>query len=314
MKTRGMVEFLSMAVLTILFGAFAASLTARSTRNLQLPAASIHQVVKNVAWNELRASEHPEHYYRYLVRNISPDGSSTNDEIATPHGNVDRLIEVNNHPPDQQQLRKNQLLLAKLQDDPQLQQSRFKDQQNNTLRRDNVIKDIPNAFTYTYAGRDPRGLLMLKFQPAPDFQPSSRQSLILQGMAGELWVDPNTQRMVKIDGSLIKDVKIGWGFLARLNKGGTFLMEQSQGPDGTWHQQRLSVHFDGTVFIFKHIHIRVKQIRCCFERVPDNLSIRDAVHLLQTQTTLPRDWQSRLAAIQESTALNSPVSNATPRQ
>ena len=305
---------MSVAVFTMLLCAFTASLVARSTKNFQLPAASIHQVVKNVAWNELQASEHPEHYYRYLLRDISPDGSSTNDEIATPHGNVDKLIEVNNHPPNQQQLRKNLRLLAKLPDDPQLQQSRFKDQQSNRLRRDNIIKDIPTAFTYTYAGRNPQGLIMLKFQPAPDFQPSSRQSLILQGMAGELWVDPTTQRMVKIDGSLIKDVKIGWGFLARLNKGGTFLMEQSRGPDGTWHQQRLAVHFDGTVFIFKHIHIRVKQFRCCFERVPDNLSIRDAVHLLQTQTTLPRDWQSRLAAIQESPALNVPVSNATPHR
>jgi hypothetical protein len=314
MKTRGMVQFLSVVVFSMLLCAFTASLAARSAKDLQLPAASIQQVVKNVAWNELQASEHPEHYYRYLLRDISPDGSSTDDEIATPHGNVGRLIEVNNHPPDQQQLRKNQQLLAKLPGDPQLQQSRLKDQQSNRLRRDNVIKDIPAAFTYTYAGTDPQGLIMLKFQPAPDFQPSSRQSLILQGMAGELWVDPTTQRMVKIDGSLIKDVKIGWGFLARLNKGGTFLMEQSQGADGTWHQRRLAVHFDGTVFIFKHIHIRVRQVRCCFERVPDNLSIREAVHLLQTQTTLPKDWQSRLAALQESTALNSPVSTATPHR
>jgi hypothetical protein len=314
MKICGVVEFLSVVIFTLLLCAFTAALTARSKKNLQLPAASIHQVVKDVAWNELQASEHPEYYFRYLVRDLSPVGSSTKDEIATPHGNVDKLIEVNNHSPSQQQIQKNQQLLAELPNDLQLQQSRFKDQQSNRLRRDNVIKDIPSAFTYTYAGRDRQGLIMLKFQPASGFKPSSRQSLILQGMAGELWVDPTTQRMVKIDGSLIKDVKIGWGFLARLNKGGTFLMEQSQGPDGTWHQQRLAVHFDGTVFIFKHIHIRVRQVRCCFERVPDDLSIRDAVHLLQTQTTLPRDWRSRLAAIQESTALNSPVSNATPHR
>ena len=123
-------------------------------------------------------------------------------------------------------------------------------------------------------------------------------------MAGELWVDPTTQRMVKIDGTLIKDVKIGWGFLARLNAGGTFLMEQSQGPDGTWHQKRLSVHFDGTILIFKHMHIRVKQLRCCFKQVPDNLSIGDAVHLLQTETSLPKDWESRLDALQKSVDSN----------
>lgn len=302
MRKRALIQFLPTAVAAILLCAFASHLAASSRKPTHLPAASIQQMVKNVTWNELQASEHPAHYYRYLVRDISPDGSNTNDEIATPQGSVDRLIEVNNHPPDRGQIEKNQQFLAKLPDAKQLQESRLKDQQSNRMRRDNVIKDIPNAFIYSYAGTDPNGLIMLKFRPAPDFQPSSRQSLILEGMAGELWVDPATQRMVKIDGSLIKDVKIGWGFLARLNTGGTFLMEQAKGPDGTWHEKLLSVHFDGTIFIFKHIHIRVKQVRCCFEPVPSNLNIRDAVHLLQTQTTLPRNWRARLAAIQESTA------------
>ncbi len=66
----------------------------------RLPAASIHQMVKNVAWNEFQASEHPTHFYRYLERDISADGSTTTDIVATSHGEVARLIEVNNHPPD----------------------------------------------------------------------------------------------------------------------------------------------------------------------------------------------------------------------
>ena len=270
----------------------------------ELPASSIHQMVKNVAWNELQASEHPAHYYRYIERTISADGSTTTDEISTPHGDVDRLIEVDHARPSQRQLKANQQLLATLPDDPQLQESRYESQQSDKLRRDNVIKDIPDAFIYTYSGKDKNGLIMLKFGPAPDFQPSSRQSFILEGMAGELWVDPSTQRMAKIHGSLIKDVKIGWGFLARLNQGGTFNMEQSKGPDGTWHQVALSVHFDGTILIFKHLHIRVKQIRCCFAQVPDGLSIQDAVHLLQNQQSLPGGWQARLNAIQKSFAFN----------
>jgi len=304
MRRSQLVPVLYLSVPLGLLCSLPSAILAGSKKDLRLPAASIHQMVKNVAWNEFQASEHPRHFYRYIERNISPDGSTTSEEVATPHGNVDRLIEVDNHAPPPQQLKKHQQLLAKLPGDTELQQSRLKDQQNDRQRRDNVIKDIPDAFIYSYAGRDPNGLIVLKFRPAPDFQPSSRQSLILQGMAGELWVDPSTQRMVKIDGKLIKDVKIGWGFLARLNKGGTFLMEQSQGPDRTWHQKLLSVHFDGTEFIFKHIHIRVNQIRCCFQRVPDNLSIRGAVHLLKDNTNLPTGWQSRLESIQKSAALN----------
>ncbi len=281
-----------------------APLLAGKAQDLKLPASSIHQLVKNVIWNELQASEHPPHYYRYVERDISPDGSSTSEQIATPHGYVDRLIAADGHPPSQQQIEKNKQLLAKLATSTQLQQSRFKDQQSDTQRRDNVLRDVPNAFAFTYAGRDHRGLIMLKFRPDPQFKPSSRQSLILQGMAGEMWIDPVTQRMVKIDGTLTQDVKIGWGFLARFNKGGTFLVEQSQGPDGTWHQKLLSVRFDGTVLIFKHLHIHETQIRCCFRQVPRDLTVRAAVHLLQTETSLPKGWSARLDAVRKSPGSN----------
>lgn len=304
MKRSAMGPILYLFVPVGILCAIPAAFLAGSKENLDLPAASIHQMVKNVAWNELQASEHPKHYYRYLERNFSADGSTTSEEVATPHGEVDRLIEVDHHAPPPDQIKNNQQLLAQLPGDPELQQTRLKDQQSDRRRRDNVIKDIPDAFVYSYAGRGPKGTIMLKFRPAPNFQPSSRQSLILQGMAGELWVDPSTQRMVKIDGKLINDVKIGWGFLARLNQGGTFLMQQSQGPDGTWYQQLLSVHFDGTELIFKHIHIRVNQVRCCYERVPDDLSIQGAVQLLRGKPHLPKDWKARLESLQKSAALD----------
>lgn len=304
MRRSQLVGFLYLSVPLGILCAYASPSTAGSKESGPLQAASIHQIVKNLAWNEMQASEHPKHYYRYIERNILPDGSATSEEVATPHGDVDRLIEVDHHKPSSDQLKKNQELLAELPEDSKLQMSRLRDQQVNRRRRDNVIKDIPDAFVYSYAGKDQQGMIMLKFRPAPNFQPTSRQSLILQGMAGELWVDPATQRMVKIDGKLIKDVKIGWGFLARLTQGGTFLMEQSRGPDGTWHQKLLAVHFDGTEFVFKHIHIRVKQVRCCYERVPDNLSIRGAVQLLKGNMELPTDWKSRLESAQRSAALD----------
>ena len=288
---------------TALLIAGCATIAAGGAQGLNLPTSNISQLVKNMAWNELQASEHPAHYYRYIQRTISSDGSRTTEEIATRYGRVSLLIEVNRHPPDPQQVAKNEQLLSRIAADVQLQEARFKDQQSEQLRRDNVIKDMPAAFTYTYAGRDANGTIMLKFQPAPDFSPSSRQSLVLEGMAGEMWIDPSSQRMVKVDGTLIRDVTIGWGFLARLRTGGRFLLEQAKDADGTWQQTLLSVRFDGTEFIFKPIHIHETIVRCCFERVPDDLTIRDAVHMLQTSTALPSGWQSHLDDILKSSSL-----------
>ncbi len=287
-----------------IYGSASFPVPVRADQKPKLPAPTIHQMMKNVAWNELQASEHPKHYYCYIQRSISSSGSRTTVQIATPHGDVNRLIEVNHHPPDKQQLLKNQQLLVQLSHNKALQQSRFRNQQSNLQRRDNVIKDMPDAFIYTYIGQDQKGLIELKFRPAPNFQPTSRQSLILKGMAGKAWVDPKTQRIAKIDGKLIQDVTIGWGFLARLNAGGTFLLEESQGSDGTRHQKLLSVHFDGTEFLIKHIHIHETEVRCCFEPVSDHLSIREAVRMIQDKNSLPKDWQERLDAILESAGLD----------
>jgi|GEM_PF-853441 hypothetical protein len=291
---------LTAAVLLRGFNAIAAG----GAQGPALPTSSISQLVKNMAWNELQASEHPAHYYRYIQRAISSDGSRTTEEIATRYGRVSRLIEVNGHRPDPQQIEKDEQLLARIATDTQFQKARLKDQQSEQLRRDNVIEDMPVAFIYTYAGRDANGAIMLKFRPAPDFSPSSRQSLVLEGMAGEMWIDPSSQRMVKVDGTLIRDVTIGWGFLARLRTGGRFLLEQAKDADGTWQQILLSVRFDGTEFIFKPLHIHETLVRCCFERVPDDLTIPEAVHMLQPSTALPNGWQSKLDDILKSSGLH----------
>lgn len=266
----------------------------------QPPPPNIHKLVSDMAWNELQASEHPTHYYRYINRTVSPGSSRTTEQIQTSEGVAKLLLAMDGKPPSEEQRHANDRFLSRLKTDVRFRQSEFKGQRQNTARRDNIIKNLPQAFLFTFLGRSKDGLIHLKFRPNPRFNPSSRQALILEGMAGELWIDQSSQRMVAIDGTLIKDVTIGWGFLARLYKGGRFRMEQSKGPDGTWHQKLLSVDFDGTELIFKGLHIHEKLIRCCFEKVPNNLSIKEAVNALQEHPTLPEHWESDLEAIEKS--------------
>ena len=272
------------------------SIMAQTPQGSQPASPDIGKLIQNMAWNELQASEHPTHYYRFINREVSPDGSRTTDQIATSQGIAELLLAVNGKPPSEKQRAVNNHLLSRLITDARFRQSRLKDQRQDTARRDSVIQNMPKAFIFTFLGRSKDGLIHLKFRPNPQFQPSSRQALVLEGMAGELWVDPFSQRMVEVDGTLINDVTIGWGFLARLYKGGRFLMEQLEGSDGTWHQKLLSVDFDGAILIFKGLHIHEKIVRCCFERVPSNLTIAEAVQMLRSHTALPEHWKSTLDA------------------
>jgi hypothetical protein len=298
MSTRNFLLY--MAACALIASQMAAATMMTRADPAQQPPPDVHKLMRNMAWNELQASGHPAHYYRYINREASPGGARTTEQIQTSQGVAELLLAVNGKPPNAQQRQANNRLLSRLVTDVRFRQSRLRDQQQDTARRDNVIKNLPQAFIYTFLGRTKDGLIHLKFRPDPQFDPSSRQALILEGMAGELWVDPSSQRMVKIDGTLIKDVTIGWGILARLYKGGRFLMEQSKGQDGTWQQKLLSVDFDGTELIFKGLHVHESIFRCCFERVAHDLTMTDAVEMLQKHPALPEHWESELDAIETS--------------
>src|SRR5260370_42202052 len=61
---------------------------------------------------------------------------------------------------------------------------------------------LPEAFLYRYEGMTPcknGQCYRLSFTPNPQFDPSSEEAKIFRGMAGEVWIDPTEERMVKLD-------------------------------------------------------------------------------------------------------------------
>ena len=72
-------------------------------------------------------------------------------------------------------------------------------------------------------------------------------------MAGILLIDPEAQRIARIDGTLFKEVTFGWGILGHLDKGGHFLVEQEGVGDGSWDVSRMSLSFSGKILFVKSI-------------------------------------------------------------
>ena len=46
-------------------------------------------------------------------------------------------------------------------------------------------------------------------------------------MAGEIWIDPVQERVVRLAGSLQQDKDFGWGILGELDKGGWVEIDQA---------------------------------------------------------------------------------------
>jgi hypothetical protein len=246
-------------------------------------------LVQSAVHNELQARDHPTERFRYVRREVDSDGSRTREIVETPQGELARLMLVNGHRPNASRVRKNWRQLERMISDPKFRRQRFQDQQQILQREDKILREMPAAFYYRYDGEEKNGLVRLYFRPDPNYQPKSHEALILTGMAGTMWLDPRDQRVERIDGTLIHDVTMGWGLVVRLYAGGRFKMEQTRHPGGAWQMSLLSVDFDGREFIFKGVHVHEKEFCRSFERVPDNLSVAEAVSLLRS--SIPsRSW------------------------
>jgi hypothetical protein len=246
------------------------------------PPSNLELLVKNTVWNELQARKHPAARFEYREIDESSGHSTASTEIETPEGVVGKEIEENGGPLTDDERSRNEHQLQELVRNLRRQRQLLESQQEEARRRMGLLKDFPSAFLFQFDGVEPNGVVRLKFRPNPRFQPPSKEDLVLRGMAGTLWIDPRSQRLVKIDGTLIRDVTLGWGLVVRLYRGGHFVMKQAEVGKGCWRTTLLAVDLTGKILLVKGLKVQMEQIREAFRQVVSNLTVRQAVAMLQT--------------------------------
>ena len=251
------------------------------------PAQSAQELVRKVIDRELAAEKKPRQYI-YRLRRETPEGSSstTRDIIDTRDGLVSRVIATNDRPATAEERAKDDRRLEHLLAHPEEQRKRKQRQEQDAEQVRKLLRALPDAFLYEFDGSEPgpQGeLARLKFRPDPTFEPPSRETIIYKGMEGTMVAEPRDLRLVRIEASLVEDVTLGWGLLARMNKGGRITMEQSLLPDGEWVTRRMTLDFTGKAFLFKTIRIQQKQSITDFRPAPANLSLAEGIELLKKQ-------------------------------
>src|SRR5262249_56076656 len=84
----------------------------------------------------------------------------------------------------------------------------------------------------------------------------------------------------EIDGHRVEDVTCGWGMRGRLEKGGTFLVEQRQIEGPRWEVVIMDINMNGKALFFKTISMHEKEVSSDFHQVPENLSLKQGVDML----------------------------------
>lgn len=232
---------------------------------------------------ELRAAEDTNHPMRYRLRKSSPRLSTTKEMVETRDGAVAMLIAVNNQPLDAAQEQKEQARLNDLLADPARQRHRQQSQQADMARALKVLRALPNAFLYQYAGPVNNGAEHCErfaFSPNPGYNSPDLETQVLTAMVGEIWIDPVSQRVVRLDGHLREDVNFGWGILGRLYQGGWITIEQADIGGGVWRIVRFRMNMSARVVIKTRSFITTED-ESNFAPVRAGLDYRQGIALLR---------------------------------
>jgi hypothetical protein len=261
----------------------------------------------------LRLAEEASHQrFRFVFRKKDDRRVTTQEIVETSLGDVARLVAVNDAPlttvARQAEADRLQALAANLA----LQQHRYRREMADQARIDKLLRLLPEAFLYRYAGSAPCVVdalptiqipgvpaepplpppapdicYHLRFTPNPRWTPPDLESRLLQGLAGDVWIDSSGDRLHRLTAHFIADVDFGWGIVGRLNQGGMVFLEQDRLSGNDWELTRLKLNLTGKVLLVKTLHIRLDETMGNFQPVPKNLDYRQAIRMLLASPPAP---------------------------
>jgi hypothetical protein len=243
---------------------------------------SAHDLVKDVVYNELQERRQVS-FWQYRVEKRVASQTTVAQEVETVSGPVYRVFARQGKPLDQAAQKKETERLNNLVRN-RAEQARMKqDHEAEEQRLQRLIAAMPDAFTYSYDGMAD-GNLRLSFRPNPAYNPPTYETRVYHALAGEIWIQPQLKRLVKLDGHITNEIDFGFGLLGKIEKGGTFQISREQVSDTRWKTSSLDVHISGRIVFFKAISKDQREVRSAFKPVQSDLSVQDAVAMLDAAT------------------------------
>ena len=210
--------------------------------------ATVHAAV-DAELNSARQDHSP---WEYRDHDVQPDMDKVSHVIESPTGNLSRMVMLNGKPLTASETQAELNRLREYVNSPDEQARKRKDAAHDDVQARELLNMLPTAFLWTIAGENAEEI-SLRFRPNPDFAPNDMQARVLGTMAGEMVVARNGNRIRTLRGTLTEDVRIGFGILGKLNKGGVFDIERRQIAPGHWQITETHVHIVGHALLFKTI-------------------------------------------------------------
>jgi hypothetical protein len=180
--------------------------------------------------------------YDYFEQDrIARGGTKTFHVLMIAGSPYRMLVAVNGEPlpPDQRAEEQRKLEEAVAQrhaESPQQRTERIAEYEKDRRRDHRLLEQFVYAFNFRLLGEqtlDGHQVYVVEASPKPGYNPPNRDTEVLTGMRGKLWIDTRTFQWVKAEGWVVRPVWIE-GFLARVQPGTRFEVEYAPVSEGIW--------------------------------------------------------------------------------
>jgi hypothetical protein len=247
---------------------------------------SANELARKVVTNELKFQDEDHGHWMYRLEKEESGRKQVEQILETNRGSLGRLLSIGGHPLDAKQQQKENRRMQRLVSHPDEQLKLQQASNKKAEQGARLFNVLPDMFVFSYAGRH-GDLVTLTFRPNPNFRPPSLEARVFHEMQGEMTVDIKQERLAALNGHLMEDVKFGAGLLGHLDKGGTFEVRQAEVAPGQWEMIVLDVDMKGKALLFKTVGAHETENHSDFHRVPDNLTLAEAVDMLNRQIVEP---------------------------
>jgi hypothetical protein len=190
--------------------------------------------------------------------------------VPTGSGTMKLLLKTDGRAADPADYRKQlqgwaDLLSLMLKPDDLRTKSAYAKWQKKRQDRTDLVDSSLLAFSITWIGRETRNgrdCDVLDLQPNASFHPRTIFQEGITHVVAKIWVDRDSNQMVRAEAHLLRDVSFGGGILGKLYRGGVFSLEQAEVSPGLWLPSRYQYDFTARKFLFtfeEHQYIEASQ-------------------------------------------------------
>jgi hypothetical protein len=91
---------------------------------------------------------------------------------------------------------------------------------------------------------------VVQMDPNPQFHPHSTLQELVTHVSVKLWVDHDSDQIVRGEARVLRDISFGAGVFGKLYRGGVFSLEQAEVAPGIWEPTRKQYDFTARKFLF----------------------------------------------------------------